>query len=80
MFLSINKQDLENYLGHWYIPPIWDQEHDREQHFCFLDLLLSVGRDGQLWTSLYDDQDDSIFHITNFPFLSTCSNIPSSSA
>ena len=44
----------------------------------YLDLLLSIGRDGQLRTSLYDKRDDFNFHITNFPFLS--SNIPSSSA
>ena len=44
----------------------------------YLDLLLSIGRDGQLHTSLYDKRDDTNFHITNFPFLS--SNIPSSPA
>ena len=38
----------------------------------------SIGRDGQLRTSLYDKRDDFNFHITNFPFLS--SNIPSSPA
>ena len=42
----------------------------------YLDLLLSIGRDGQLRTSLDDKRDDFNFHITNFPFLS--SNIPSS--
>ena len=41
----------------------------------YLDLLLSIGRDGQLHTSLYDKRDDFNFHITNFPFLS--SNMPS---
>ena len=44
----------------------------------FLDLLLSIDRDGQLRTSLYDKRDDFNLHITNFPFLS--SNIPSSPA
>ena len=44
----------------------------------YLDLLLSIGRDGQLHTSMYDKRDDFHFHITNFPFLS--SNIPSSPA
>ena len=44
----------------------------------YLDLLLSIGSDGQLRTSLYDKRDDFNFHITNFPFLS--SNIPSSPA
>ena len=47
-------------------------------HMALLDLLLSIGRDGQLHISLYDKRDDFNFHITNFPFLS--SNIPSSPA
>ena len=42
----------------------------------YLDLLVSIGKDGQLRTSLYDKRDDLNFNITNFPFLS--SNIPSS--
>ena len=42
----------------------------------YLDLLLSIGRDCQLHTSIYEKRDDFNFHITNFPFLS--SNIPSS--
>ena len=44
----------------------------------YLDLLLSIGRDGQLHTSIYGKRDDFNFHITNFPFLS--SNIPSAPA
>ena len=44
----------------------------------YLDLLMSIGRDGQLHTSLFDKLNDFNFHITNFPFLS--SNIPSSPA
>ena len=44
----------------------------------YLALLLSIGRDGQLCTSLYDKHHDFNFHLTNFPFLS--SNIPSSPA
>ena len=43
-----------------------------------LDLLLSIGRNGQLRTSLYDKRDDFNFHSINLPFLS--SNIPSSPA
>ena len=35
----------------------------------YLDLLLSIGRDGQLHTSIYDKRDDFNFHVTNFPFL-----------
>ena len=40
----------------------------------YLDLLLSIGRDGKLHTSIYDKRDDFNFLITNFSFLS--SNIP----
>ena len=43
----------------------------------YLDLHLSIVRNGLLRTSLYDKRDDFSFHIfSNFPFLS--SNIPSS--
>ena len=44
----------------------------------YLDLLLSIGLDDQLHTSIYDKEDDFNFHITNFPFMS--SNMPSSPA
>ena len=44
----------------------------------YLDLLLSIDRDGHLSISLYDKRDNFYFHITNFPFL--CGNISSSPA
>ena len=44
----------------------------------YLDLLLSIRRDGQLHTSINYKRDDFNFHIIIFPFLS--SNIPSSPA
>ena len=75
--LSINSTDFENYLGQMY-PPELEIKDTTESNTSasYLDLLLSIGRDGQLHTSLYDKRDDFNFHITNFPFLS--SNIPSS--
>ena len=75
--LSINNPDFENYLGQTY-PPELEIKDTMESNTSasYLDLLLSIGRDGQLHTSLYDKRDDFNFHITNFPFLS--SNIPSS--
>ena len=77
--LSINNPDFQNYLGQMYPAEleIKDTTHSNNSA-TFLDLLLSVGRDGQLPTSLYDKRDDFNLHITNFPFLS--SNIPSSLA
>ena len=44
----------------------------------YLDLLLSIGRDGQLHTSIYDKRDEFYFHITTFPFQG--GNIPYSPA
>ena len=44
----------------------------------YLNILLSIGRDGQLRTSLYDKRDDFNFNIRNFQFLSSI--IPSSRA
>ena len=60
-------------------PPEFEIKDTTENNtsVSYLDLLLLIGRDGQLRTSLYDKRDDFNFHITNFPFLS--SNIPSSS-
>ena len=77
--LSINNHDFENYLGQMY-PPGLEIKDTTESNTSasYLDLLLSIGRDGQLHTSLYDKRDDFYFHITNFPFLS--SNILSSPA
>ena len=77
--LSINNHDFENYLGQMY-PPELEIKDTTESNTSasYLDLLLSIGRDGQLHTSLYDKRDDFNFHITKFPFLS--SNIPSSPA
>ena len=62
------------------IPPELDIKDTTESNTSTscLDLLLSIGRDGQLRTSLYDKRADFNFDITNFSFLS--SNIPSSPA
>ena len=74
--LSINNPDFENYLGQMYSPELEIKDTTESNiSASYLDLLLSIGRDGQLRTSLYDKRDDFNFHITNFPFLS--SNIPS---
>ena len=49
-----------------------DQGHHREHHSAsFLDLLLSIGRDYQLYTSTYDKRDDFNFHKTHLSFLSS---------
>ena len=76
--LSINNPEFENYLGQMYPVELEIKDTTESESTTsapYLDLLLSIGRDGQLQTSIYDKQDDFNFHITNFPCLS--SNIPS---
>ena len=62
--LSINNPDFENYLGQMY-PAELEIKNTTESNTSasYLDLLLSIGRDGQLHTSLYDkrEQQHSIF-------------------
>ena len=77
--LSINNPEFVNYLDQTY--PVELEIKDTTESTTsasYLDLLLSIGRDGQLHTSIYDKGDDFNFRITNFPFLS--SNIPVSPA
>ena len=66
--LSINNPDFDNYLGHMY-PPELEIKDTTESNTSasYLYLLPSIGRDGQLRTSLYDKRDDFKFHISNFP-------------
>ena len=77
--VSIDNPDFENYLGQMY-PPELEIKDTTESNTSasYLDLLLSIGRDSQFHTFLYDKRDDFNFHITNFLFL-RC-NIPSSPA
>ena len=74
-----NDPEFENYLGQMY--PIELKVRDTTEintSVSYLDLLLSIGRDGQLHnsTSIYHKRDDFNFHILNFLFLG--SNIPAS--
>ena len=77
--LSINNPDLENILGQMH--PVELEIKDTTENdtsASYLDLLLSIGRDGQLHTSIYYQRDDFNFHVKKYPFLS--SNIPASPA
>ena len=77
--LSINYPEFENYLGQMYHAELEIKDTTESTTSApYLDVLLSIGRDGKLHSSIYDKRDDYNFHITNFPFLS--SNIPSSPA
>ena len=77
--LSINYPDFLNYLGQMYPAELEIKDKtESNTSASYLDLHLSIERDGQLRTSLYDKRDYFNFHTTNFPFRS--SNIPSSHA
>ena len=77
--LLINNSDFQNYLGEMYPAELEIKDTtETNTSASYLDLLLSIRRDGQLRTSLYDNRDDFNSHITKFPFLS--SNIQSSTA
>ena len=65
--LSINNPEFENYLDQMY--PVELEIKDTTESntsASYLDLLMSIGRDGQLHTSIYDKRDYFDFHITNF--------------
>ena len=70
--LSINNPEFQSYFGQMY-PAEFEIKDMTESNTSVsdLDLLLSMGRDGQLRISLYEKHDDFNFHITNFPFLSS---------
>ena len=63
--LSINNPDFENYLGQMY-PAELEIKSMTESNTSasYLDLLLSIGRDGQLRTSPDDKRDEFNFHIS----------------
>ena len=62
--LSINNPECENYLGQMY-PAELEFKNTTESitSASCLDLLLSIGRDDKLHTSIYDKRDDFNFNI-----------------
>ena len=77
--ITCSNPDFENYLGQMYPHELEIKDTtESKASASYLDLLPSIGRNGQLCSSLYDKRDDFNFHVTYFPFLN--SNIPSSPA
>ena len=61
--LSINDSDFENYLIKMFSVEFESKDAIKSITFAFyLDLLLSIGRDGHFQTSLCDQRDDFIPH------------------
>ena len=74
--LSVNNPE---YLGQMYSVELEMKDAtESNTSVSYLDLLLSIGKDDQLHTFIYDKRDDFNFNVTNFPFLG--SNIPASPA
>ena len=72
--LSINNLLFENCLGQMYPAELEIKDTSTIENITSasnVDLLLSIGMDGQLHTSIYEKQDDLNFHITKFSFLSS---------
>ena len=68
---SVNNPEFQNYLGQIYPAELEIKDTTYSTTSAsYLNLLLSIGRDGILQTSIYDKRDDFNFHNTNFPFLS----------
>ena len=77
--LSINNLEFENYLGQMYPVELEIKVTTLSNTSAsYLYLLLTIGREDQLHTSIYYKRDDFNLHITNCPSLS--SNIPASPA
>ena len=69
--LCINNPEFENYLGKMCSAELEIKDTTESSTFAsYPYLLLLIGRDVQLHTSIYDKRDDFNFHVTNFPFLS----------
>ena len=65
--LSINNPEFDHYLAQMYpVAPEIKDTAESTTSASYLDLLLSIGRDGRLHTSIYDKRGDFNFHITNF--------------
>ena len=67
--LFINNPEFENYLGPMYPVELGIKDTtESNTSASYLNLLLSIGRDGQLHTSIYNKRDDFNFNIITFPF------------
>ena len=74
--IVFNNKKLLDYLKEIYPSQVTVEKADKSDHLAdYLDLTFIIDSGGKLSTRLYDRRDDFVFHIVNFPFLS--SNIPS---
>ena len=77
--VSINNPGFENRLGQLYPVELGVKDTtDSITSGSYLDLLLSIGREGHFALPFFDNLHNFNFYIRNFPFLS--SKIPSAPA
>ena len=77
--LSINNPEFEHYLGQMH-PAELEIKDTTESIIsaCYLDLLLSIGRDGQLHTPIYDHRQTRWFQFPHHKLsVSSCSDFQS---
>ena len=71
--------EFENNLGQMYpVNLLIKVKTESNTSAAYLELLLRIGRNGELHPSIYDKSNEFNLHITNVPFLS--SNIQTSPA
>ena len=75
MTMCINDLNFENILCQMNHAERESDMTESNNSASYLDVLLSIGRNGQLCTSLHDKLENFNLHIINCPFLSI--NIPS---
>ena len=69
--MSITNPAFEIYLSQMFlVKHAIKDATESNSSACYLDSLLSIGRDGQLHTSIYEERDDFNFYITSFIFKS----------
>ena len=56
--MSINNQEYAKYMGQMYHVELYIKDTTETNTFSYLYLFLSIERDGQLHTSIYDKRDD----------------------
>ena len=75
--LSLNNPKFNDYIDVIYPKELEIKATtDAPKWANYLDLHLEFDEDDKLFMRLYDERDDIDSPVVNFPYLSTCSNIP----
>ena len=71
--IVFNNKKILDYLKEIYPSQLTVEKADKSDLLAnyHLDLTFMIDRGGKLSTTFYDKPDDFVFHIVNFPFLSS---------